>query len=799
MWIDALAIGWRCSSTRVTTPTTSIDPGIFFSLWKGMEYDGEWTLGLPPGAAAPPPDGAAPLLSNGTLGLVPGVASGHGLDTTASVVAGAEPWSSAPVDAFHFCRFRLHSPSLADTSHSLVADPVTGTRVALDLRTGTYRASFSVRRASDSVELCTATHELRALRHLPHFALHTLRLTVPAEHQQGFRVFHEVRTRLADPAYSSTFICSGDESFSAASSTYMLVGTGADGPTKVSMACCYLWEDTALVENAGYNTLRNDPSVALNRFVLRADPGAGGSSRTYTLHVLTGAGCCPSPAVEVDAQLRRGILSLLTRGDSPAAVAAQLLARHAAAWDALWITDIALMPKAGATPGDAEGVARASRALKYAMYNLHAASRAGGLGGVVDLEGTVAQGGHDAFLVPAYVMLRPDAAVHALDARFRGLEAAARAAAAFGLRGSKFRFESDDATGADDALFWDADVPLRIFNTALVAVNAWNYYRVTMDRDWLADRGYAVLRAVADLVASAAEPDAAEPAAFRIRGAVAMDDRDAPSVDNALTVACARLALQAATEAAYELGYPPKAAWREVRSGLRLPFGFPPGASAPILLRARAPDPPPGPVRVLEPLLVLSPWLGAPSGDLDLDTGGADVNALLRDNFAHWLAAAAASPEAVRSPVNAALRVQAIAQGSQVAPVDLPPDDVASALDAFLAAHSDAGWGNLTTLGSRSRVNDLNLSAALVLAVLQGIAGVRVVGGVTETRFYYAEMGLVLGGGSAAMPSTWERLIVKGLGPSQLDYVVLNSVLYPDASPGGGAGNTVPWSTDFLT
>jgi hypothetical protein len=36
---------------------------------------------------------------------------------------------------------------------------------------------------------------------------------------------------------------------------------------------------------------------------------------------------------------------------------------------------------------------------------------------------------------------------------------------------------------------WDAEVPLLLFNTALVGANAWSYYRLTHDRDWLIDVG----------------------------------------------------------------------------------------------------------------------------------------------------------------------------------------------------------------------------------------------------------------------------------------------------------------------
>ena len=142
-----------------------------------MEYDGEWTLSLPPGAAGPPPDSAAPLLSNGTVGVVPRVNAGSGFDTSRSVVCGPAPWSSDALDAFHFLRLRLYSPELHDVEHHLASTE--DLPLSLDMGTGTFTAPYVVARASDGALLCSAIHDVRALRHLPHFVLHTVALTVP--------------------------------------------------------------------------------------------------------------------------------------------------------------------------------------------------------------------------------------------------------------------------------------------------------------------------------------------------------------------------------------------------------------------------------------------------------------------------------------------------------------------------------------------------------------------------------------------------------------------------------------------
>jgi hypothetical protein len=765
-----------------------------------MEHDGNWMLSLPADAAAPD-DGAGPLLSNGTVGLIPALATGYGLDTVTSVVAAAEPWRQQLLEGFHFCRFRLFSPSLMDTEHHLVS--AEGLTLSLHMGTGTLTAPYVVTRASDGRTLCSVVHDVRALRHLPHFVLHTLAVTVPADLEEGFQVFHEVRTQLPGAEYASTVLY--NEAAAANSmggrGTYLLVGQGGSAK-RVHVACCYLWEQPHLVDNTGYSTLRNESSCVLNRFVLRQrtpEVETPPAYRTHVLHVLTGTGCSVNNAGESDVaermnqlpdQLRRAILGQLARGPTPAAVAEHLLERHTDAWADLWITDIQLQPKLDATPEEAADVRKVVRALKYAMYNLHASVR---VGSVVDLEGTVGQGAHDAFVVPAYLLLNPEAALSALDARYVGLADAARAALTFGLRGAKFPYEGDDTSGYDTALFWDAEVPLRVFNTALVGVNAWNYYRVTRDKDWLLDRGYAVLRAVADMVSSAADTDPDDPGAYHLENIVSFEDHDAPVTDNALTVACAQLALRGAIEASYELGYTPKPMWVAVRYGLQVPFnnaaqvGY--GADV-SLMRRDATNAGPGPIRVLEPLLVLSPWLSSIVFGFDSGAPTDSASALL-SNVPFWLAQLR---EPAR-PVNSALRVQALAQLAQVGPPE-SADGVAAAALGFLTAHADAGWGNLRNFESRTGANDLNLSAALVMAFMQGLAGIQVTGGVTETRFYYAELG-VTAFSASRMPRTWERLILKGVGNAQLDFVVLNSVLYGESTD--TVSLTVPWSVDTLT
>jgi hypothetical protein len=127
------------------------------------------------------------------------------------------------------------------------------------------------------------------------------------------------------------------------------------------------------------------------------------------------------------------------------------------------------------------------------------------------------------------------------------------------------------------------------------------------------------------------------------------------------------------------------------------------------------------------------------------------------------------------------------AQQAQVEPL---ASNAEAAVEAFFSAFD-------APLAVDASTTDLNLSAMLVLTVMQGLGGVAIIGGVTETRFYYTEMG-VMASVSAALPTSWERMYVRGVGPAQKDFSVLNHLLYP-ASRSEDSSLIVPWSVSALT
>ena len=116
-----------------------------------------------------------------------------------------------------------------------------------------------------------------------------------------------------------------------------------------------------------------------------------------------------------------------------------------------------------------------------------------------------------------------------------------------------------------------------------------------------------------------------------------------------------------------------------------------------------------------------------------------------------------------------------------------------TSLETVLSTHVDlAGFGNIRPAqGPTAAANDLGLSALFVLTFLQGLGGSVVSGGYSSGQLVYAPLGIATAAG-AVLPSGWERLVLYGIGPQQIDTVLLNGSI----GASGGVGTFVPWSAN---
>jgi len=247
-----------------------------------------------------------------------------------------------------------------------------------------------------------------------------------------------------------------------------------------------------------------------------------------------------------------------------------LLNQHKNLWKELWEGDIII-----------EGDLQSQQDVRLGLYHLYSFAR-----GDSDLSispmGLSSQGynGHifwdtELWMFPPLLVLNQDIARSLVNYRSDRLGAAKRKAINFGYKGAMFPWESDD-TGEEATPAWALTGTFEHHITADVAIAFWNYYRVTKDKQWLVEKGYPVLKEVADYWVSRSTKNS--DGSYSIKNVVGANEF-APNVDdNAFTNGSAITALQFANLAAKELGIDPSSDWKTVTDAIKI-YKFPDGTT----------------------------------------------------------------------------------------------------------------------------------------------------------------------------------------------------------------------------
>jgi protein-glucosylgalactosylhydroxylysine glucosidase len=233
---------------------------------------------------------------------------------------------------------------------------------------------------------------------------------------------------------------------------------------------------------------------------------------------------------------------------------------HAQAWKELWQTDIII-----------DGDAQAQQDVHSMMYHLYSFVREGtsnspspmGLSGL-------GYNGHvfwdtELWMYPSLLLLQPQMAKGLVQYRYERLEAAKRNAFGKGYKGAMYPWESA-GTGVEETPVWALSGPFEHHITACVGIAAYNYYRVTQDKEWLREIGYPVLKNTADFWASRVEKNGK--GNYNIKNVVAADEWAENVDDNAFTNAAAIVNLRFANEAAAILQLPRNEEWADVANNI---------------------------------------------------------------------------------------------------------------------------------------------------------------------------------------------------------------------------------------
>ncbi|HEU5292963.1 MAG TPA: glycoside hydrolase family 65 protein [Cyclobacteriaceae bacterium] len=411
-----------------------------------------------------------------------------------------------------------------------------------------YKQVLNMRKAMltttfDVGEKLSVEHSLMALRHLPYTALTIVKITAKKDVVITPMSVIEAPTHLVDVRNTYSEIDRPHVLIPLLTS----VARSPSGRHTVAVSNGFIFsephgqEPDLIHEDWDYN-------MHLAKFSKSLKAG-----ETYTFSVVSSATSTEHYQDPINEAERLTIFAALERTD-------RLIQRHEQAWNELWKSDIVI-----------DGDLQAQKDVRFALYHLYSFAREGtalslspmGLSGL-------GYNGHvfwdtELWMYPPLLALQPGIAKSLLEYRFQRLEAAKQNAFSHGYKGAMFPWESSDE-GSEDTPVWALTGPFQHHITGCVGWAFWKYYQVTKDKQWLRDRGYPVLKEVAEFWASRVERKG--PGKYEINNVIGANEWQENIDNNAFTNGMAITSLRYASLAARELGITPSTDWEHVAQNI---------------------------------------------------------------------------------------------------------------------------------------------------------------------------------------------------------------------------------------
>lgn len=417
----------------------------------------------------------------------------------------------------------------------------------LDMRQAAFLTEFEV---PGKVRV---THDLRALRHLPHTALTMVTLEAQADVTIQAQSLILAPDHLRDVRNLFATIDRPHVSLPLMTS----VAQSPTGAHTVAASNSFIFPEPH----------GQEPEVLhvdwdFNRHWMQFDRALK-AGETYTFAVVSSVTSSEHQADPFNEAERFTLYARLEGID-------RLLNRHHAAWDKLWESDILI-------EGDPQ-VQQDVHSFIYHLYSFACEGTAYSLS-PMGLSG-LGYNGHvfwdtEMWMYPPLLMLQPEIARSLLEYRFQRMEAARNNAFAHGYQGVMFPWESAD-DGGEETPIWALTGPFQHHITGDIGWAFWKYYQVTGDKEWLRTRGYPMLKEVAEFWVSRVEREGA--AGYHIRNVIGANEYEENIDDNAYTNGMAQTVLRYAAEAAEELGLEPDPEWRHVADNIPI-LTFPDGTT----------------------------------------------------------------------------------------------------------------------------------------------------------------------------------------------------------------------------
>lgn len=575
----------------------------------------------------------------------------------------------------------------------------------------------------------TCSSDVFAPQHLPFCTVHTVRI-IPNVNAEANIVMHQnvaCPPSFKNPQYNNNII------YDDVNQRGVCVLNGEEsGPNGTTFACAYV--SSSLVTSLGFNVLSDDLSQAFR--VIQID-------RVPTTITFVSAHMTINDFDNPIEETKRIVLSVLSSDVQT------IRSNHVKAWAKIWNNCVTIVPKTGIPSNASAKITQYNRHLRYSLYSLFSSVRPGVSidvnstnFGMLDLEGSLLFTG-DLFVIPTLILLVPEYARSLLDYRAKTIPVARQLAAGYGFKGTKFPY-TNDVLGYKNQLYWNTFSQMTLFNTALISINCWNFYRATKDKGWLSSVGYPLMSNIADFFVSFVTYDS-ESYTFSVNNTIGVSGTLSSS-DNIFTNDTIKLALRFAIEASYELMLGTSDEWQEYYAGIQLPVfdrcNCPDGTGEVYKFDATYTN---QSLSLAEPLFPFIPYYSSPNNNWfqNVSVTGITQNVAMKATLDTYLPLV----KNWNNPINNFILALMYGLYSQTNPDTLT--QFVSSFDNFISENVSGAWGHMG--------KGLSNYAMYVSLVIQGLAQQKIYGGVAETRFYYEEF-RVASVTSANMPDTWKAV-----------------------------------------
>lgn len=645
----------------------------------------------------------------------------------------------------------------------------------LSLSVATFESSFEIK-DTDNLSQVNIDMSLYCPYQLPFCSIQTLEITPirPKDIMQvtmDIPIFHEVYTKknLINVTYNNNFI-KIDET----PGVYILSGSGMDSSTNktVAFASSYYFEYPSdysdKVQNLGFNVYRYTSDTACNNFLI---PNLSLNS-TVKMQIIS-AHMTDSDFENPVEEVKRIVLANIQNLNNVRNV-------HVSSWGARWSSMMSITPKIGITLDLENDITAINQLIKIAYYNIYACTReninteinALNLY-VLDREGMLLYEG-DLWFIPVLTIIKPDTARALLEQRYKTIEMAQQISGGYGYKGAKYPY-SNDILGYKHMVYYNPTSAISLFNNALIALNVWNYYRISKDNEWLQSKGIAIMKNIANFFVSVIKYDN-ETGIYSLEN-VSSFSNDTSQKNNSFTNNMVKLTLKYTTEACYELGIKPSDKWMRYFNGLPIVYINPDDFNDIIKINEDSVDT--DQYFIVDSLFILIPYYS----ELFFTSSETNhnINSLKR-NLDYYL-------DKIKTkykdhPYNTALLAILYGMYAQI------NEQYVRTFDYFLHKFIDdvvinneiSGstniWLNMKPFGNVTS-NSLTTNAMFILMIMQALPQIHIAGGVAQSKFYYEEMRESVRK-SAIMPCHWNDIKITNIGdPDNLkSYVVKNQAFF---------------------